>query len=66
MEDRNRIRTSITAVEGTDFDFTDKINYAITQMLMDSIPEKSVVLAFAPGGGEVVAVQVMFLRSVWG
>ncbi len=51
MEDRNRIRTSITAVEGTDFDFTDKINYAITQMLMDSIPEKSVVLAFAPGGG---------------
>lgn len=51
MEDRNRIRTSITATEGTDFDFTDKTNYAITQMLLDSIPEKGVVLAFAPGGG---------------
>ncbi len=51
MEDRNRIRTTITGPEGSDFDFTEKVNYQITQMLLDSIPEKGVVLAFAPGFG---------------
>ncbi len=51
MEDRNRIRTSITGPEGSDFDLTDRINYEIAQMLLDSIPEKGVVLAFAPGFG---------------
>ena len=51
IEDRNRVRTSITGPEGSDFDFTDKVNYDITQQLLDSIPEKSVVLAFAPGFG---------------
>ena len=51
MEDRNRVRTSITGPEGADFDFTDKVAYEITQQLLDSIPEKSVVLTFAPGFG---------------
>jgi multidrug efflux pump len=51
MEDRNRIRVSITGPEGSDFDFTDRVNYEITQSLLDSIPEKNVVLAFAPGFG---------------
>jgi multidrug efflux pump len=49
MEDRNRVRTSITGPEGADFDFTDKVSYEITQQLLDSIPEKNVVLTFAPG-----------------
>ena len=49
MEDRNRVRTSITGPEGADFDFTDRVSYEITQQLLDSIPEKSVVLTFAPG-----------------
>lgn len=51
MEDRNRVRTSITGPEGSDFDFTDRMNYEITQQLLDSISEKYVVLAFAPGFG---------------
>jgi multidrug efflux pump len=51
MEDRNRVRTSITGPEGADFDFTDKVAYEITQQLLDSIPEKNVVLTFAPGFG---------------
>src|SRR6185436_2396504 len=49
MEDRNRVRTSITGPEGADFDFTDRVSYEITQQLLDSIPEKDVVLTFAPG-----------------
>ena len=48
MEDRNRLRASVTGPEGTDFDFTEAITKQISQELMDSIPERSVVLAFAP------------------
>lgn len=51
MEDRNRVRASITGPEGSDFDFTDRVNYQIAQQLLDSIPEKSVVLGFAPSFG---------------
>ena len=51
MEDRNRVRTSITGPEGADFDFTDRVATEITQQLLDSIPEKNVVLTFAPGFG---------------
>ena len=51
MEDRNRVRASITGPEGADFDFTDRVAYEITQQLLDSIPEKHVVLTFAPGFG---------------
>ncbi|MEP6645576.1 MAG: efflux RND transporter permease subunit [Saprospiraceae bacterium] len=49
MEDRNRVRTSLTGPEGADFDFTDRVTKQITQALLDSIPEKDVVLSFAPG-----------------
>ncbi|MFI5132974.1 MAG: efflux RND transporter permease subunit [Chitinophagales bacterium] len=49
MEDRNRVRASVTGAEGTDFDYTNKVNYEISQQLLDSIPEHNVVLAFAPG-----------------
>lgn len=51
MEDRNRIRTQITGPEGADFDFTERVATEITQQLLDSIPEKNVVLTFAPGFG---------------
>ena len=51
LEDRNRVRTSITGPEGADFDFTDKVASNITQLLLDSIPEKGPVLTFAPGFG---------------
>lgn len=50
MEDRNRLRFSVLAPEGTDFDFMDKAVYNTTQMIMDSIPEteRRVILSFAP------------------
>lgn len=51
MEDRNRVRTSVTGPEGADFDFTDRVTQEITQMIMDSVPERSITLAFAPGFG---------------
>ncbi len=51
MEDRNRLRASIVAPEGTDFDYMDKVVYEITQTMLDSIDERNVVLSFAPGFG---------------
>jgi len=48
MEDRNRVRASVTGPEGADFDFTQAITYQISKELMDSIPERALVLAFAP------------------
>ncbi len=63
MEDRNRLRASILAPEGTDFDYMDKVVYDITQKVMDSVPERSVVLSFAPnfsgaGGANAASVSM--------
>jgi multidrug efflux pump subunit AcrB len=49
MEDRNRLRASILGPEGTDFDYMDKTTYEIVQKIMDSVPERYVVLSMAPG-----------------
>ena len=63
MEDRNRLRASILAPEGTDFDYMDKVVYDITQKVMDSVPERSVVLSFAPnfsgaGGANAASISM--------
>lgn len=50
MEDRNRVRGSLTGPEGVDFDFIDKVTYDINRQLLDSIPELAFSLSFAPGG----------------
>ena len=49
LEDRNRLRASILAPEGTDFDFMDRVTYDVVQKIIDSVPERYVVLSFAPG-----------------
>ncbi|HET9826024.1 MAG TPA: efflux RND transporter permease subunit, partial [Chitinophagaceae bacterium] len=51
LEDRNRIRVSITGPEGADFDYTDRVAYNIGQQIMDSVPETEGVYTFAPGFG---------------
>lgn len=48
MEDRNRVRASLTGPEGADFDFIDKVTYDVNTQLLDSIPELSFSLSFAP------------------
>jgi len=52
LEDRNFIRTSVTAPEGTDFDKTESIIYNLSKSIMDSFPESKMVFGFtAPGFG---------------
>jgi multidrug efflux pump len=48
MEDRNRLRASVSAPEGTDFDFMDNAVYEINQKMIDSVPERYIILSFAP------------------
>jgi multidrug efflux pump len=50
LEDHSIIRTSITAPEGTDFDYTDDLISRVSQMVMDSVPEARLVFGrTAPG-----------------
>jgi multidrug efflux pump len=52
LEDRNIIRTNVTAPEGTDYDEMESIIYDLSQKVMDSIPEHRMVFGIAaPGFG---------------
>ena len=63
MEDRNRLRASVIAPEGTDFDYMDQVVYDITEKIMDSVPERYVILSFAPsysgsGGSNAASISI--------
>ena len=52
LEDHSLIRTTITAPEGTDFDYTEDLVSRIAQRVMDSVPEARLVFGrTAPGFG---------------
>jgi hydrophobe/amphiphile efflux-1 (HAE1) family protein len=52
LEDHSIIRTSLTAPEGTDFDYTENLVNRVAQMVMDSVPEARLVFGrTAPGFG---------------
>jgi multidrug efflux pump len=53
LEDRNIIRTNLTAPEGTDYDRMEQIIYNLSKTIMDSFPEerKMVFGITAPGFG---------------
>ncbi|MCK9218695.1 MAG: efflux RND transporter permease subunit [Bacteroidales bacterium] len=45
LEDHSIIRTSVTAPEGTDFDYMQNLMDRISQMVMDSVPEGRLIFA---------------------
>jgi multidrug efflux pump len=50
MEDRSQFRLSVTAPEGTSYDYMDKYVDKISQFISDSVPEKRVLISItAPG-----------------
>jgi hydrophobe/amphiphile efflux-1 (HAE1) family protein len=51
MEDRNSIRLSMTAPEGTSFDQMQRISNEVIDYLNDSIPERSFTFSSTPGFG---------------
>ena len=50
MEDRSQFRLQLTAPEGASFDYTDAFVEKVTNLVLDSVPEKRTVLSItAPG-----------------
>lgn len=61
MEDRNRLRASVLAPEGTDFDYMEKVVVDVSQKVIDSVPEKYIVLSFSPSFGGSGGVNSSFI-----
>ena len=56
MEDRSQFRLSVTAPEGTSYDYMDSYMDTLSQFLQDSIPEKKMMISLTSpgfGGGSV-------------
>ena len=51
LEDHSIIRTSVTAPEGTDFDYTRNLMQRLGQLVMDSVPEARLVFTRTGAGG---------------
>jgi multidrug efflux pump len=63
MEDRSQYYLSVTAPEGTSFDYMDKYIDTLAQLMLDSVPEKSTVLTVtAPGFTGSGSVNTGFVR----
>ncbi|MFM7840055.1 MAG: efflux RND transporter permease subunit, partial [Chitinophagaceae bacterium] len=61
IEDRSRLRAALIAPEGTDFDYMERYVKEIGQQVIDSVPEKRIVLAFAPSFSGTGGVNSAFL-----
>ncbi|MEP7169207.1 MAG: efflux RND transporter permease subunit, partial [Bacteroidota bacterium] len=65
LDDRSLLRLSITAPEGSSFDFTDNYVDRLSKFVIDSVPEKKVLLTVtAPGFAGSGAVNTAFVRLV--
>lgn len=63
LEDRNWLRLSFTGPEGTSFEQTDEVMNRLAKFMVDSVPEKRVVLTVtAPGFVGSGAVNSGFVR----
>lgn len=65
MEDRSQFRLSLTAPEGTSYDRMDQFVDRVGQLMLDSIPEKEVILSVtSPGFIGSGAANTGFVRVV--
>jgi multidrug efflux pump len=63
MEDRNQFRLQISAPEGTAYEYMDDYVDKLTQLMVDSIPERKTVMSYtAPGFSGTGAVNSGFVR----
>lgn len=60
LEDRSTFRLSITAPEGTSFDYMDKYVDKLSKFMIDSIPEKKIVLTVTASGNSGGGVNTAF------
>ena len=62
LEDRNQFRLSVTAPEGTSYDYMDSYMDSLTQMITDSVPEKTKMISLTAPGFGGGAVNSGFIR----
>lgn len=64
LEDRNQFRLSISAPEGTSYDFMDSYVNHVVQFLEDSVPEARILLSVtAPSFSGTGSVNTAFVRT---
>ncbi|MGF2411774.1 efflux RND transporter permease subunit [Ferruginibacter sp.] len=64
MEDRSQFRLSVTAPEGTSYDYMDNYIDKISRFVADSVPEKTVLISItAPGFTGSGSVNTGFVRA---
>jgi multidrug efflux pump len=63
LEDRSQFRLQVTAPEGTSFDYMDKYIDRLSQLMVDSVPEREIVLTVtSPGFSGTGAANSGFVR----
>ncbi|MEO7801264.1 MAG: efflux RND transporter permease subunit [Ginsengibacter sp.] len=62
MEDRSQFRLQVTAPEGTAYDYMDNYIDKLSQLMLDSIPEKQTVLSITAPGFASGATNSGFVR----
>jgi multidrug efflux pump len=62
MEDRNQFRLSLTAPEGTSYDYMDQYVQDLSQFTYDSVPEATTILSLTAPGFSSGSVNSGFVR----
>ncbi|WP_127125025.1 efflux RND transporter permease subunit [Pseudoflavitalea rhizosphaerae] len=63
LEDRSQFRLQVTAPEGTSFDYMDRYVDRLSELMLDSVPEKKIILSItAPGFSGAGAVNNGMVR----
>ncbi len=62
MEDRSQFRLQVTAPEGTAYDYMDRYMDKLGQFVLDSVPEKDVMISLTAPGSSGGSVNSGFIR----
>ncbi len=63
MEDRSQFRLQVTAPEGSSYEYTDAFIDRLTNLVLDSVPEKRTVLSITAPGFASGAANTGFVRA---
>ena len=62
MEDRSQFRLQVTAPEGSSYEYTDQFIERLTNLVLDSVPEKQTVMSLTAPGFSSGAANTGFVR----
>ncbi len=64
LEDRNQFRLSVTAPEGTSYEYMDSYMDSLIQLIKDSVPENTKIISLTAPGSSGGAVNSGFIRAM--